>query len=426
MPKLIYHDSDGIDKSFNLAAEPVLIGRASECQIQTQDAMVSRRHARISWDGNYWVEDLGSSNGVYVGHEKVQRAPFRPGDVVTCGSLVLRMTPDTVRPATGPVQTPTGNTPPPGVRAPATAALPAQELGGAPPGWPAPRTGRTPPSGQLTPEMRSARTPPTGSVARTGRTPPTGAQAAQAYDSGDINSERRRREEAETALLAAAERVKIAEARAQENEAAAREGAILRRKLEQMTIDMRRLREGAGSNPDDAGRAAAENERDRWRQRAAELEQQLAQAQSMGGGGAGGDPAETDRLRRQVEQMTADLRRLRASGGGGGDQSSKVAELELALRRAEADRDTLRAQVGHGSSGGGGGLDPAAADAAIALGDALAELRSSLRAASDESTMLSAPTESVQVVTDALSQATSQLEGARASLRALGKILGVA
>ena len=63
--------------------------------MQTQDAMVSRRHARIYWDGNYWIEDLGSSNGVYVGNDKVQKAPFRPGDTVTCGSLVLRLMPDT-------------------------------------------------------------------------------------------------------------------------------------------------------------------------------------------------------------------------------------------------------------------------------------------------------------------------------------------
>src|SRR5688572_30932919 len=100
MPKLIYHDSDGVDKSFNLGSEPILIGRATECAIQTQDAMVSRRHAKISWEGGYWIEDLGSSNGVYVGHEKVTRAPFRPGDVVTCGSLVIRMIPDTSRPST--------------------------------------------------------------------------------------------------------------------------------------------------------------------------------------------------------------------------------------------------------------------------------------------------------------------------------------
>src|SRR5438046_1510226 len=121
MPKLIYHDSDGVDKTLVLGAEPVMIGRATECQVQTQDAMVSRRHARIIWDGNYWIEDLGSSNGVYVGNDKVQRAPFRPGDTVTCGSLVLRMMPDTSR----------GNTQ--GMSPQHTGMMAPQRIGGTPP-----------------------------------------------------------------------------------------------------------------------------------------------------------------------------------------------------------------------------------------------------------------------------------------------------
>src|SRR4051794_30100870 len=110
MPKLIYHDSDGVDKVINLGADPLLIGRASECHIQTQDAMVSRRHARIIWDGNYWIEDLGSSNGVYAANKKAQRAPAPPGDTVTCGSLVMRLMPDT-RPSHAPVPTSSSPTP---------------------------------------------------------------------------------------------------------------------------------------------------------------------------------------------------------------------------------------------------------------------------------------------------------------------------
>src|ERR1700760_850798 len=112
MPKLIYHDSDGMDKVLHLSSEAVLIGRAVECQVQTQDAMVSRRHARIYWDGNYWIEDLGSSNGVYVGNDKVQKAPFRPGDTVTCGSLVLRLMADTSPRMTGNMAPMTGSMPP--------------------------------------------------------------------------------------------------------------------------------------------------------------------------------------------------------------------------------------------------------------------------------------------------------------------------
>src|SRR5690348_11091671 len=97
MPKLVFHDSDGIDRTIDLGAETTLIGRATECQVQTQDAMVSRRHARIVWDGGYWIEDLGSSNGVYVGNERVQKSPLRPGDEVRCGSLVLKLVPDLAR-----------------------------------------------------------------------------------------------------------------------------------------------------------------------------------------------------------------------------------------------------------------------------------------------------------------------------------------
>lgn len=98
MPKLVYHDSDGIDKTLQLGTGPIVVGRAADCQIQTHDAMVSRKHARITWEGNYWIEDLGSSNGVFLGAEKVSRAAFRPGDVVTCGSLVIRMMPEARRP----------------------------------------------------------------------------------------------------------------------------------------------------------------------------------------------------------------------------------------------------------------------------------------------------------------------------------------
>src|SRR5206468_3943713 len=128
MPKLIYHDSDGVDKSFNLGAEPVLIGRATECQIQTQDAMVSRRHARIIWDGNYWIEDLGSSNGVYVGNERVQRSPFRPGDTVTCGSLVMRLMPDTAPRTTSSQANMQTMLPPPAAILPPPAAAPSPAI----------------------------------------------------------------------------------------------------------------------------------------------------------------------------------------------------------------------------------------------------------------------------------------------------------
>ena len=90
MPKLVYHDSSGARGTVELGSEAALIGRATECAIQTQDGLVSRRHARVVYDGSYWVEDLGSANGVYVGSERVQKYKLKPGDTFRCGHVEVR------------------------------------------------------------------------------------------------------------------------------------------------------------------------------------------------------------------------------------------------------------------------------------------------------------------------------------------------
>ena len=62
-----------------------------DCAIRTDDAMVSRHHARIFWGGGgYVLEDLQSANGVYFQEQRVQNHLFKHGDAVRCGSLWLR------------------------------------------------------------------------------------------------------------------------------------------------------------------------------------------------------------------------------------------------------------------------------------------------------------------------------------------------
>lgn len=54
------------------AKKEVLIGRSTECDLVLDDVMVSRKHARISQkDGKNWIEDLNSSNGVFVNGKKI-------------------------------------------------------------------------------------------------------------------------------------------------------------------------------------------------------------------------------------------------------------------------------------------------------------------------------------------------------------------
>jgi ABC transport system ATP-binding/permease protein len=75
-----------------------VIGRASECEIHLDDPLVSRRHARVlASEIGTGIEDLGSTNGVYVnGRRSREITPLHPGDVIQIGGtlwVVLRLSP---------------------------------------------------------------------------------------------------------------------------------------------------------------------------------------------------------------------------------------------------------------------------------------------------------------------------------------------
>ncbi|ATB36539.1 adenylate cyclase [Cystobacter fuscus] len=54
-------------KEFVFEQDSVLIGRVAECDVVLYDAGISRRHCRIfAEEGQYYVEDMGSSNGTRV------------------------------------------------------------------------------------------------------------------------------------------------------------------------------------------------------------------------------------------------------------------------------------------------------------------------------------------------------------------------
>jgi pSer/pThr/pTyr-binding forkhead associated (FHA) protein len=67
-----------------------VIGRAVGCDIRLDDPFISRRHARvISSEVGTAIEDLGSSNGVYVnGRRSRGTTPLHPGDVLQLGGTV--------------------------------------------------------------------------------------------------------------------------------------------------------------------------------------------------------------------------------------------------------------------------------------------------------------------------------------------------
>jgi phosphoserine phosphatase RsbU/P len=69
-----------------IGKDPLRLGRDPGCDVVVAEATVSRRHARVFWDGNELaVEDLNSSGGTFLNGLKVQRAVIKPGDVLRLG-----------------------------------------------------------------------------------------------------------------------------------------------------------------------------------------------------------------------------------------------------------------------------------------------------------------------------------------------------
>ncbi|MGH8644390.1 MAG: FHA domain-containing protein [Gammaproteobacteria bacterium] len=67
------------------------IGRDSENTICVEYSKISRRHARVLPGRGVWeIEDLKSTNGVYVNEERITRAPLKLGDIVRIGPLSFR------------------------------------------------------------------------------------------------------------------------------------------------------------------------------------------------------------------------------------------------------------------------------------------------------------------------------------------------
>src|SRR3954452_12559040 len=89
--RLLYRDAQGADAQVDLAPEGAFLGRAADCVVRTDDAMVSRKNCKISFQAGKWtVEDLGSSNGTFVNEQRVQKQVLNHADVVRCGTLQVR------------------------------------------------------------------------------------------------------------------------------------------------------------------------------------------------------------------------------------------------------------------------------------------------------------------------------------------------
>ena len=87
---LIVVEGENAGARAELADAPLLIGRGSDAAIKLDDDYVSTRHARVGASGDEWfVEDLGSTNGTLVNGRRVGRQDLADGDVIRIGHSVL-------------------------------------------------------------------------------------------------------------------------------------------------------------------------------------------------------------------------------------------------------------------------------------------------------------------------------------------------
>ncbi|AZR72960.1 hypothetical protein BBF96_05860 [Anoxybacter fermentans] len=78
-------------KKFNLIGSIITIGRREDNQIMINDPNVSRYHARIVYNNNNWqIEDLNSTNGVFINGKRITISPLKSGDKICIGSTLLK------------------------------------------------------------------------------------------------------------------------------------------------------------------------------------------------------------------------------------------------------------------------------------------------------------------------------------------------
>lgn len=82
----------GDGRTYPLQMGSTVIGRGDQANLRLPDVGISRRHARLDFDGAQVVlTDLGSTNGTMVNGQRVSAVALNPGDMVQLGTTTLTL-----------------------------------------------------------------------------------------------------------------------------------------------------------------------------------------------------------------------------------------------------------------------------------------------------------------------------------------------
>lgn len=88
--RLVMRSGPSLGKIFMLEKPELFVGRDLNNEVVINDPEVSRRHARLFIQGNnYFIEDLGSTNGTFIAGQRLA-GPYllRVGEVITFGERI--------------------------------------------------------------------------------------------------------------------------------------------------------------------------------------------------------------------------------------------------------------------------------------------------------------------------------------------------
>lgn len=83
MAELIIVDSSQKVNRYPMQKDEAVIGRSEDCDIQIDDPMISRYHAKVSV--SYFIQDIGSTNGIWKEGKRFKKTTIAPGEEVFLG-----------------------------------------------------------------------------------------------------------------------------------------------------------------------------------------------------------------------------------------------------------------------------------------------------------------------------------------------------
>ena len=90
MIKILLKHKNKLLNTFSFEKNEITIGRLKNRDIHLNNPAVSKQHARIiEKEGSYLIEDLKSTNGIYLNTVRVISRYLKDGDVINIGEYTL-------------------------------------------------------------------------------------------------------------------------------------------------------------------------------------------------------------------------------------------------------------------------------------------------------------------------------------------------